>query len=193
MRLAAFSGALIWTLVLASAAFADTLTQVTVSAVYVAMIPYIAAVFAGLVIAILTLVWQYARSHIKLLQTQQAADIEAKAMVTFQQALANAAGRFLASKEGSVAGMKVDVHSPGIAAEVQNVQQMIPDAIQRINISPDQVQSVIAKGIVGKFGQMQATVPPSSAPTVVAGPNAETANVVINSTTEASPTLVPAQ
>lgn len=166
-------------LLASTSAFAtDPSTQVSIAGdLFRAMEPYIVEVLVAVIMAIGGIVWQQLQARLKVLQTKQAVDIEAHARDAFQVAARNAAGRWIAKQEGSIANLKVDVHSPGIAEEVAKVQAFIPDKLQQLNISPKQIGNVVASTIVAKIGLAQASSP-TSAPTITA-PTAGTQNISV--------------
>ena len=153
-------------------------TTVTFSPLYIAVEPYLIAIITACVPVIIGIIWQQLSARLKILQNKQVQDAEAQAQGAFQTALSNAAGRWLAAQEGNVAALKVDVHSPGIATEVNKVQNLIPGTLTQIGVTPANVGEVVANGVVAKIGQLQAASPQPAAPTVVAqNVDSQTVNV----------------
>lgn len=131
-------------------------THIAVLPFYQFLEPYLVTAFGLLVSALLTwLVTQF--------QTRTGIHVSADARAAVQQAATNAAGRILASQEGSIANMSVDMHSPLVAAEVPLVTAAVGDAINHLGMTPDRVAALVA----GKIGLLQAAAAPaaSAAPT----------------------------
>lgn len=137
------------------ASFADAAPATTIAILpwYQFAEPYILTVF-GIVFSML-LTWALAQ-----LQIRTGLHVSDQAKASVQQAAMNAAGRIVASQEGNVATLKIDLHSPLIAAEIPKLQASVGDAIAKLGMTPERVGDLIQ----GKLGQLQAQ---ASSPTVI--------------------------
>jgi hypothetical protein len=113
--------------------------------------PYLLAAFGVILTTLLGWLVQQFQVRTGIRVTDQA-----KASV--QQAAMNAAGRILAAQEGNIAGLKIDVRSPAVAAEIPKLQESVGQEIKTLGMTPERVGDLIA----GKCGILQAA---ASAPT----------------------------
>lgn len=102
------------------------------------LLPYIIAAVGGLITVIGSVVALWLKQKFNI-------EIEAKDREAFQQSAMNAAGALIA--RGAVAVEestgKMVISSGELAKVANTVSERVPDAIKRLGITPDQVQSLV--------------------------------------------------
>ncbi len=102
------------------------------------LLPYIISTMGGIIVILGGLATAWLKQHFNI-------EIQSKDRDAFQSAATNAAGALIARGAVSMeqAAGKISINSAAMAQVIDTVSQRVPDAINRLGVTPDQIQSLI--------------------------------------------------